>query len=289
MDELKTSNPLTKEMSEALRQSILPYARLRLYILGCLNSLATCKDNCNGIVKSTHSQDICQMIVNVAREGYDFDIEATRFCVNIVRNLALSNDIALLTALEPFALGDMLQLVSCNSKDVNAANLAAGALRLFCATRDADVLGLLLSEQGMNGILRADLTKVSPIARVELARALSHVIVTLSTSPDIMMDLRRVVITLDCVRFVTFLLQSNQDVLHRESLEALVSCPSEILQLSRTGVTLQIVQNEARVKTRKEQPKLAPIDLESRIRQLEQANPHIRTREIASTVLHKMA
>ncbi|GBG34721.1 Hypothetical Protein FCC1311_109432 [Hondaea fermentalgiana] len=223
-----------------IRGEILPLARFRLFCLGGLNSLSGSPANAAGFL--AEGSQVCAACAEVIAVTFDFDIEATRFALNVLRNLCLeeANRVKVLDAVaDAQALGAMLARVATMSKDPNSAGLAAAVVRLVASSRDAALLERVLSPKSCDSLVLAARGRTLAFAHVEIGRALAHAAVALKDSLQ-QEGLGRHVGVTAAMNKVCFLLQSDQEVLHVEALEALSVCPAALLASLQSTVSLEV-------------------------------------------------
>mmetsp|Transcript_12607 Transcript_12607/g.23384 ORF Transcript_12607/g.23384 Transcript_12607/m.23384 type:complete len:682 (-) Transcript_12607:966-3011(-) len=227
---LNLSQPEQKERANTIRADMLPYARMRLTMLSLVNSLSSNKENCPVLADIESLVPLC---VQVAENSFDFDVEACRYSLNILRNLALdvNRHRGMLDPLETGHLGGVLVKAATQSIDQSTAGLAAATLRLLCVSHDPELLGRLLCFPGdVDKLVAVATEKVHPLARVEIARTLAHLMWASSSQEGTSAPWGSSLHTGPTVKFVAFLLQSEQHVLYQEALEAFSRCPAAVLQ-----------------------------------------------------------
>jgi len=226
--ETDVMEPLVKKMriethnqlQDCLRKQILPHASYRLNGLRILNTLGARKEF---IELNVAEEDLLKLCFRISLVSFDFDIEATRYAINILRNYCIDarTHIGFLGMFDTYHVGDGLGNIARISKDSNSAASSAAILRLLCSSLN-DVSNLL-SDKELQQLVHVDVTKISPYARVEIARVLCCCTIKITSNETLKCDA-----TLSAI---CFLLLSDQDILHREVLHALCSfdlLPSKI-------------------------------------------------------------
>lgn len=276
------SRSATPEQDARIRSEILPVARFRLFCLGALNTMSSSQENASALVSD--ESHVCLACVEVISVTFDFDIEATRFALNILRNLCLAEETRghVLDAVESASdLGSHLARVALKSRDPNSAGLAAAILRLLASSREKNQLERVLSTEICDRLVLAEREKTLAFAYVEMGRMIAHAVVTCA---DTLQEegLGRHLGVTSALAKVSFLLQSEQPVLHVEALEALSVCSTALLESLQKTVSLQVkhatTQVEEKLTFRERLEQLSQIDDEQRGKE----------KELAKTTLAKL-
>jgi len=226
---------------ESIRKQILPSARFRLFCLGGLNALASNETNCKVLLQGDIGRRLIHLCKEVIEKSYDFDIEASRYAVNLLRNLSLKprNQEKILDAFEPHELGSVLVAASKKSRDPNTAAYSAAIVRLFCARHDKEILLRFMSQESVETLKSLGDNQALAFAHVEISRAFAHMV---CTDTD---ELRSSLMTDSAFDKICFLFQSKEPLLLNEALEALQKCDPAFLKSLLERVSLNIGTQEA--------------------------------------------
>ena len=169
-----------------------------------------------------------------------FDYQASRTAVGAMRNLILSGVASSATFDDALVLAQSMWVQAALSQDHNTSSVAAAALRLLASSDSKEVLKAIADATAsplqlpayyhglpppdavsLRFIVRdMDLTKVHPVARVEMARTLALLIASdILDGSSVLQDIADD----DGITFVAFLLASSHAQLHAEALSALIN------------------------------------------------------------------
>lgn len=240
------------------RDMLVRFARVRLNSLSALAASASSEKRCLDLMLAGSREEgqlgpIIPRCLHIIRTMYQFDFEATRSAVNVVRNFCLPERTRI-AIVNIGALPPLLSLVS-SSRDPNAVAVAAAAIRILLGGITSQNPGNLVPQDALlllhatlrtapkisSAILTIQLEKLHPHARVELARALAALAQSLcrdaatATEEEATSDCRipeRVTLselrTERGVCFIGFLLFSGHSTLVNEALQALLDLSPEL-------------------------------------------------------------
>ena len=215
--------PFEKDKRVTDQSVILPHAGTRLLSLTNISTISSNEARARHLLhRNAHL-----VVFNIALNYFDYDYEATRACLGILKNLMLADSRQVVMDCNITAFTASLLL---KSQDHNAGFAVSGIFRIACSRTgktDFDSFSkLAISGNDLIQILSVDLVKIHPHTRVELARAFASLMESIGhfSIPVACLE------TTQAVKFVSFLFQAPQPEIQLEALHGLCGLPTPLLQ-----------------------------------------------------------
>lgn len=202
------------------RERIMPHANVRLFLLASICNSAGNEARARRFVQNqTHV--LCETI---AKQMWNFDLEATRGAMNALRNFVLASVYHVVADCDVLGLAALV----VKSRDHNSSAIAGAVFRIAasrqCKVELKSFLKMTNSPDHLISLLSLDLTKTHPHVRVELARAFAVLMECLKLHGVSVPALE----TAQSVRFVAFLLISLDHSLQLEALNGILGLPDRL-------------------------------------------------------------
>lgn len=216
---------------------LLPHATTRLHALETLLKLCTSETRCRFLLRKP---GLPSLFFAISRNYCDYDYEATRLAISILKNLALA-DSTLVTTQCGGCITEFVSHVLRSSQDQNTVYIASGIFRTCCSragrtSREA-FCELMRSDTNSSNsylvqIMSIDLVKTHPHTRVELARAIANLMEAMGAFRTAGDDVNTSALeTLQAIKFVSFLLQAPSAELRLEAVDAILGLPDGLLDM----------------------------------------------------------
>ncbi len=232
---------------------LLRWGHLRINALHTLVRMASSEEGCVRVLEATRGEAAGVCVTLLASNGARTDLEGVRVAATLLRNLSLPLGLRPTIGALPGIFRALLRHVA--HREPNTAAVVAATLRILverCPSNAAHAVAALSAESGGGGdggdggggsgsgdggfgpILRADLAKMHPFCRVELARFISLTIAAACAEssaaegsegapPAPAPDAQRALVRPAALQFGIFLLGSREPSLHREACAALLA------------------------------------------------------------------
>lgn len=234
------------------RNRILRFAKVRKVCLFLLAQFATSAGRCDiminrkekSLLSAEKPASVVPLCFNILSTMAMFDVEAANTAINLLRNFCLSHDARkkVLKQVEAKKLGETL-LSLVKNQNYNTACVAAAIIRFFCSERDLNTISEMFPVNTLMDAVSMDTTKMHPVVRVELARALSHILYTVATQAK-GTELHKKLFRVEVVTLMAYLLQSEYCALVAECLDALDKCPDDLLKNAGEKVPLYFAKED---------------------------------------------